>query len=406
MHILVVTQYFWPENFRINDLVSDWLSRGYRVTVLTGQPSYPNPNLYDDYKKSPLDYISFSGARVVRVPTISRNAGFFKIFLNYMSFIVSGCTVGILKLRKLQPDAIFVFGPSPIFVCFPAILLSKLKRIPIIFWVLDAWPDTLSAVNFLSSRRLLQLIGVVVGFIYKKCHVILGQSRSLCVNIKKYCGDSAIVEYLPSWSEDFGGISGVELAPQILEDPTVFTVLFTGNFGDAQDIASILDAAELLKDDVHLRWVLVGGGRKFEWTKQEVVNRGLEKCVLLPGMFPLSSMPSFYAHADVLLVSLTAHPAFEMIIPGKIQAYLRTGLPIIGMLNGEGADVIQRAKAGITCNAGDVRGLVEAIRRLKSCSAIERLEMGASGLAFSELEFDRKMVLARLDSILIDATRQ
>ncbi len=405
MHILVVSQYFWPENFRINDLVKEWRQRGHEVTVLTGIPNYPAGRVFDSYRQQPKAYAFYEGARVVRVPMLPRGTNSFRLILNYLSFVIGASIWGLWRLRNLRPDVIFVFEPSPVTVGLPAVLIAKIKRAPIVFWVLDLWPDTLAAVGVVRSPRVLNWVGRLVGFIYNHCTMVLGQSRRFLDNIAQYCKDKSKIYYFPSWAEDLFVAAELTPAPEVPRLANGFTVLFAGNIGEAQDMPAVLDAAEYLKARPNIRWVLVGDGRKFDWLKSEVVRRGLQGQVFLPGRFPLERMPSFYAHADALLVSLKRDPVFDMTIPGKVQSYLMAGIPLLGMLEGEGATVIREANAGLTCNSGDSTALAGAVLTLSAMAPEERRQMGLNGRVYADREFGRVYLMDRLEALLNQASR-
>ncbi len=147
MRILIVTQYFWPENFRINDLASEFCSRGHHVTVLTGYPNYPSGMVFSEFRSNPSAFENFEGVNVLRVPIISRGKSGLKLILNYLSFVLSATVFGALRLRRQRFDVVFVFEPSPITVGLPAIFLSYIKKVPLAFWVLDLWPETLEAIG-------------------------------------------------------------------------------------------------------------------------------------------------------------------------------------------------------------------------------------------------------------------
>jgi glycosyltransferase involved in cell wall biosynthesis len=192
-------------------------------------------------------------------------------------------------------------------------------------------------------------------------------------------------------------------APEVHEWTEGFTVVFAGNIGEAQDMPAVLDAAERLKGNANIRWIIVGDGRKFDWLQSEVARRRLDKQVLLPGRFPVERMPSFYAHADAMLVSLKGHPLFSMTIPGKVQSYLMAGIPLLGMLDGEGATVIRNAQAGLTCRAGDGAGLANAVLILAAMPPVERNQLGFNGRKYAQQEFGRTQLVDRLDVLLNEA---
>ena len=183
----------------------------------------------------------------------------------------------------------------------------------------------------------------------------------------------------------------------------VFNVLFAGNFGEAQDLPAVLAAAENLKHNAAIRWLIVGDGRKSAWVREEVERRGLRGSVLLLGRFPVERMPSFYAHADALLVSLKKDPVFSMTIPGKVQSYLMAGVPLVGMLDGEGAKVITEANAGLVCAAGDAGGLAAAVLEMAAMRVDQRRQLGANGRAFAQKEFGRSLLMDRLEVLLREA---
>jgi glycosyltransferase involved in cell wall biosynthesis len=403
VHILIVSQYFWPENFRINDLSQELVARGHVVTVLTGKPNYPAGQVLPEFQQCPEAFGEYAGAQVLRVPMLARGRGGLRLFLNYLSFAAGACLWGPWKLRKVQPDVIFVFEPSPVTVGLPAILFRRVKRAPVVFWALDLWPETLAAIGVVRSPRLLAWVGHLVRFIYERCTLVLGQSKGFLNSIARYCSDPQKIRYFPSWAEDVFSATGDVPAPEIDPLPGGFNVLFAGNVGEAQDLPAVLDAAETLKNDAAVRWFIVGDGRKSDWLKAEVGRRGLQKQVFLLGRHPVERMPAFYAHADALLVSLKKDPVFSMTIPGKVQSYLMSGVPLLGMLDGEGAKVIQDANAGLVCAAGNSAGLVAAVRELAIMSTEQRRQLGVNGQAFAQREFGRALLMDRLEGLLREA---
>ncbi len=400
MRILVVSQYFWPENFRVNDLVKEWGHRGHQVTVLTGIPNYPTGKVFDAYQAQPSAFATYEGAELVRVPMLPRGSGSLRLMLNYLSFVVGGCIFGPWRLRGKPADVIFVFEPSPVTVGLPAIWLGKIKNAPVVFWALDLWPETLAAIGMVRSPRVLGWVGHLVRYIYNRCTLVLGQSKGFLGSIARYCDDKTKIRYFPSWAEDLFMDDSLTPAPEVPEWTDGITVVFAGNIGEAQDMPAVLDAADRLKNNAHVRWVIVGDGRKSDWLQAEVARRGLNVQVLLPGRFPVERMPSFYAHADALLVSLKRDPVFSMTIPGKVQSYLMAGIPLLGMLDGEGAAVIRDAQAGLTCEAGDSAGLAQAVLAFAAMPKAERKQLGLNGREYARQEFGRAQLMDHLEDLL------
>ncbi|MGX9728054.1 MAG: glycosyltransferase family 4 protein [Candidatus Electronema sp. VV] len=400
MRILIVTQYFWPENFRINDLVAELVGRGHEITILTGKPNYPDGLIFKEFSDNPEKFSTYQNSKIIRVPLIPRGKGGWYLLLNYFSFALNGTLIGLWKLRNQKFDTIFSFEPSPITVALPAVAIRRQKKIPLIFWVQDLWPETLAALGVVRSGILLKLVGRLVTFIYKNCDLILAQSHSFIPQIKKYADLYSQIEYYPSWSESLTKPENALAAPEVERDDKKFNIVFAGNIGESQDFPAILAAAELLKQHGHIRWLIVGDGRKAAWVADEIGKRNLKDKFILLGRHPLERMPSFFKHADALLVSLKNTPVFGMTIPAKVQTYLSAGIPIIAMLNGEGAKTIEIAQAGMTCPAGDYQYLATIILKMSQLPLAERQRMGENGRLFNDMTFNRERLISQLEEWL------
>lgn len=405
LKILVVTQYFWPENMRINSMVEGFIAKGHEVTVLTGQPNYPEGQIYSDYRNAPDTYSNYFGANILRVPIFPRGCRSATLAFNYVSFFCSASIIGAFKTRNKHFDVIFFYAVSPIMAAIPALIIGRLKRCPVFIWILDLWPESLSAVGAIKSKRALALVGKLVSWIYNRADYLLLQSKSFEENIKKYCTKHMNPErliYFPSWAED-NFSSEPSTSSDILErDDSTFTIVFAGNIGEAQDFPTILCAVEALKNELPLRWVIVGDGRASNWLHEQVAARGL-KNVLLLGRHSLEKMPPLFAAADALLVSLKTNEAFEKTIPGKVQAYLASGKPILAMIEGEAARVIEDAGAGMTCNSGDANGLANIVRSIAVLSPSQYKMMGDSGRRYYVEHFSKNKLFDRLEKLFYAA---
>ena len=406
MRFLIVTQYFWPEDFRINDLAGEMARRGHEVTVLTGYPNYPDGRVFEDFRKDPRKFRRYLGAEIVRVPLIARGKGGLRLMANFLSFAVNGCLIGAWKLRGRKFDAIFTYEPSPVTVGIPGVVLRALKNAPMTLWVLDLWPETLQAVGVVRAKSILGLVGKLVSAIYNRSDLILGQSKSFVAQIEARCSRaSPRVEYFPSWAESiFAADVGSEV-PELPPKDGKFDVMFAGNVGEAQDFPAILAAAEHLKDRADIRWLIVGDGRAAAWVSLEIERRGLERNVVMVGRHPLARMPAFYRRADVMLVALRNEPIFGMTIPGKVQSYLIAGRPIVGMLNGEGGRTIEDSGAGIACAAGDGEALSRAVLKIAGLTAAERAAMGERGRLYGQREFGRDGLMDKVENWLVTVTK-
>ncbi len=398
MNILIVTQYFWPEDFRINDLSLGLLEKGHRVTVYTGIPNYPMGRFFPGYSFFKNLTQTYRGVKILRVPLVPRGNGKgFRLAINYLSFALLGSIMAIGRCRA-EYDLIFVYEPSPITVGLPAIILRKLKKAPIMFWVQDLWPESVTAAGAVRSKKILRLLEYLVSFIYKRCDRILVTSLAYFRPIKSVVKYPDRVLYFPQTSEEL--YRPFTIKPKASEQarmPEGFLVMFAGNIGAAQDFETILSAAENLKHHQDIKWIIVGDGRMRPWVEDQVRQRALGKTIYLLGRHPVEAMPGFFSAADLLLVTLKREPIFALTIPAKVQSYLACGKPIVGALDGEGARIIEEAGAGITCQAEDPSGLAEAVLTIYRMSEAERRGMGMRGRTYYERHFDRSMLLDRLD---------
>jgi colanic acid biosynthesis glycosyl transferase WcaI len=406
MKVLIVTQYFWPESFRINDLALGLKERGHEVTVLTGMPNYPSGRLFPGYTMFSPKKDTFEGIPILRVPLIPRGKGRpWRLALNYLSF--AACASLLAPLRcKGSFDCIFVFEPSPVTVGLPALVLKRLMRVPIVFWVQDLWPESLPATGAVRSTWVLEMVAQLVRFIYRRCDCILVQSEGFIPHVTAMGAEPSHVMYFPNWAEFL--YRPVEVgadAPERAEMPDGFRVMFAGNIGAAQSFETILDAAERLKKHRDIHWVILGDGHQKIWVEEQIARRNLKDQVHLLGQRPVDVMPRYFALADALLVSLRKDPLFAVTIPSKVQSYLACGKPILAALEGTGATVIRDAGAGVICAPDDGPGLADAVLRLYHLSPKERSLMGQKARHYYNRNFERNMLLNRLESLFQSLVR-
>lgn len=401
MKLLILSQYFNPENFIINDIVRTLLAQGHEVVVATGKPNYPDGQVYPGYRAWGCQRERYLGkVDVLRVPLWPRGKGDAKnMLLNYLSFAGAGLFFFPWLLRGREFDAILVYAPSPITQAIPAIFLKWLKKAPLSVWVQDLWPESLAATGFVKNRYLLRMTGWLVRSIYACSDQLLVQSHAFIESVAAYATRRKIVYYpnsvdvqSPQESKPIPG----ELV-SVLENH--FCVVFAGNLGTAQALDTLVQAAIQLRDNDDIRLVLIGSGSRLDWLREQKQLHKLSNLVL-PGRFPIESMSEIFTRSSALLVSLNDEHIFAQTIPSKIQAYLAAGKPVIACLNGEGARVVQEAGAGLSCPAEQAPALVAAIRRMQSLSDLERAAMGRSGRAYFEQNFEMTRQVRRLVELL------
>lgn len=396
MKLLVLTQYFWPEGFRINDVVRSCVDKGLDVQVLTAKPNYPGGTIFEGYRASGFSRESWGGVKVTRIPIIPRGrSGGFRLAANYLSFILSGLLFGPWLLRNQVIDVIFVYAPSPLLQAIPALWLAWLKRCPVVLWVQDLWPESLEATGHVRNPVVLRFVAWWIRFIYRHTDLILIQSRAFEASIHALVPGKKVVYYPNSVEEVF--LRSAERPSQVLLPALdgCFSVLFAGNVGTAQGMEVIAGAAEILKDQAGIHFVVVGDGSRWQWLRQQAQSRRLTN-LYLPGRFPVEAMPGMMSRASVLLVTLTDKPIFAMTVPAKIQVYLAVGRPIIACLNGEGARLVEEAEAGIAVAAGDAQGLARAVRELYAMSQEKRIELGENGRRYHSQHFNHENLVADL----------
>lgn len=395
LKLLVLSQYFWPESFRINDVVRSCVEKGLDVQVLTAKPNYPGGQVIEGYHAGGCSREEWGGAKVSRIPIIPRgSSGGVRLAANYLSFILSGLVFGPWLLRRQTADVIFVYAPSPLLQAIPALLVGRLKKCPVVLWVQDLWPESLEATGHVRNPVVLRFVEAWIRFIYRHTDLILVQSRAFETPVRALAPGKKIAYYPNSVEEVFlRPANGA--CPDLPVLNSGFTALFAGNVGTAQATEVIVGAAELLRDYPDIHFVVLGQGSRWEWLQQQTRSLGLAN-IHLPGHFPVETMPGIMSKASVLLVTLTDQPIFAMTVPAKIQAYMAVGRPIIACLNGEGARLVGEADAGIAVQAEDAKGLAEAVLRLYEMSPEQRNRLGENGRRYFQDHFDNDKLMDEL----------
>lgn len=387
LKILLVTQYYYPESFIINDFVNDIVSRGHAVVVYTGKPNYPSGKVFQGYKASGFTIEVNKNLKIYRVPLTPRGSrGALNLSLNYLSFLKNG----LLHLNRIEEnrfDVILSFGLSPITSTIPAIFAKKRFGSPVFLWLQDLWPESLIATGYIKNKYILMAVSKLVKWIYDRCDLILAQSKEFILRVQSIT-DTKTVYFPNSFKKDEGNGNGFVLPQDVCEQlKGKFVVLFAGNLGRAQSLETVVEAASALVEKKDIVFVFVGDGSLKPWLHEEVKVKGLTNIILL-GRFPMEAMASFYAIADILLVSLRNDPVVNSTIPSKIQSYMSSGKPIVGVLNGAGADIINESGCGLVSEADCPNGLVESVIHMYKTGSEERDMFGQNGLAFFENNFE------------------
>ena len=403
LRVLIISQYFWPETFRINEVVQALQDEGCEVLVLTGKPNYPKGDIFRGYSWWSMASEQYKGITVFRVPIIPRGSNCaICIAFNYLSFVLSATFLGPWLLRGLSFDSILVFAPSPILQAIPAIFLARLKKASLVTWIQDLWPESLRETGYVRSKRVLKLVSWVVRWIYRNNNLLLVPSQAFIAPVQDM-SRGVPVFYHPN-PGDFSFAQ-----PQKTEDCPIefgggFNVVFAGNLGTLQALDTILDSAEILRTEPEIAIYLIGDGSQVDWVKLEIFRRNLTN-VRLMGRFILDDMPSIMSRASALLVSLIGGQIMSKTVPSKIQAYLASGRPIIASLDGEGARIIAEAGAGLISSAEDAKGLAQNILCLRNMSERQREVMSNNALAYYAANYEPRFLSNRLKDLLCFSNR-
>lgn len=390
--ILIVTQYFYPENFRINDLALELKNRGYEISVLTGLPNYPNGEYFDGYTKNKNCDEIWNDIPIYRCKLRPRNKGSINLVRNYLSFIHEAKK----KARELEDknfDLIYVFEVSPITVALPAIKMKKERNIPIIMNVQDLWPENIIAITGIHNRFVIKAVKKLVKYIYKHCDLILTASESFVENIQSYLKTGQDkVHFWPQYA-----VVKKEEKKNNLFNTEDFNIVFTGNIGEAQGLDIVIEASRELRN-TPIKWQLIGDGRNERKLKEKVKEYGLNDFVLFHGRKPEHEIPQYLANADAALLILKPDPVFEMTLPAKLQTYMACGVPIIGCVSGEGRRVIMKAEAGFVSDEISKSGLIKACHMFLQCNHEEYERLRSNSFSYGNQYFDKQKLINELIS--------
>lgn len=379
LDILYLSQYFYPEQFLNNHIVRALAQRGHRVDVVCCVPNYPAGRFFDGYSNLKRKEEEWNGAQVHRVLTIPRGNSPVQLVLNYLVYPLAA-SWRLARLRP-QPGAIsFVSMPSPLFQAFAGIFAKRLWRIPTVFWVQDIWPDSAIITLHIRNRLTIRFLNALCSWIYRQGDLIMVQSDGFHRKIADFGVDPARIVTLPNAAPElFRPYTPGEIPQEIREQVPADrrTLMFAGNLGESQDFDTIIAAAKLLPDECDLAIVVIGSGRDEVRIREKVRQSDLQDRFVFLGRHPEDAMPSFFACADALLVSLRDEPIFALTVPSKVQAYLACGKPILASLRGEGAAIVESAQAGLVVPPSNPGELSRAMMQVASMPSTELAMMGA-----------------------------
>lgn len=387
MKILVVCQYYYPENFQINPICEQLAADGYDVTVLTGLPNYPTGIIPDDYKKGRRDEW-INGVHVIRCFEIGRKKGVAYLALNYISFWLSAS----VKVRSLPKDfdLVLAYQLSPVMMVFPAIKYACRYKKPLLLYCCDLWPESLKMYIKSESNPVFKLFKRYSKKVYANCDCILTQSKSFIPYLHETHGiPMEKLQYLPAFADDG------YLAEDFTPEHDGIDLVFLGNLGIAQNLLGVLTAVKQIKDVPNFKVHFVGDGSMLQEMKQYVRENQLEDIVVFYGRRPTEEMPVYYKLADACLVSLNADNQTGLTLPSKVQGYMAAGKPILGMISGSAQEVIREAECGLCVDSGDVEGFAGILREFITNHDKYR-QCGTNGKEFFIRNFKKDIFIDQL----------
>jgi glycosyltransferase involved in cell wall biosynthesis len=399
MRILIITQYFWPESFRINDLAIALKERGHEVTVFTGKPNYPKGKFSDGYTFFNKRIECWNDIKIIRSPIIPRGKGKgLQLFINYISFAFFASIRMLFISNKF--DKIFVYEPSPITVGIPGIVAKYKFKAPVYFWVQDLWPESISAAGGVKNKTVLSILNWLTKYIYKHSQKVLVQSKAFIPYILNQEVEESKLVYYPNSTENY--YKELEPDEHLLNAlPSGIKLMFAGNIGESQSFETLLNAAVILKkENVKVQWLILGEGRMKDFVNQKIIELNLQDTFHLLGAYPSTDMPKYFSCADALLVSLKKDPIFAHTIPSKIQSYLACGKPVLTSLDGEGSRIIEEANAGFTSPSEDPLALATVIKKFIKLTNEEQKLLGKNARLYFNNEFERELLVDKLEALL------
>ena len=394
-HILIICQYFYPEQFRINDMAFEWVKRGYKVSVVTGLPNYPEGKIFEGYGLFKKRHEIINGVEIHRIPLIPRGKGKLGLVLNYFSFPFFGFFWNMFT--RIKADEVYMFETSPMNQCKVGVAYAKKHHVPCYLYVQDLWPENVEMITGIHSPLLVKPIERMVRKIYKGCDHIWGTSPSFVDSIRKYVDEDEQdkVSFWPQYAEEF-------YEPKEKVEHKGFNVIFTGNIGQAQGLEILPKAAAIIRNEgvKDIRFTIVGDGRARESFKESITAAGVWDLFEFVGRVKPTEVPDILAKGDAAFISFADDELFAKTIPAKLQSYMACAMPIIASAKGETERVIAEAKCGMCSDIGDARALAMNIIAMRNLPEVLRLQMGENALAYNKEHFSKKKLMDYMDTYL------
>lgn len=399
MKIIILSQWYPPEpETRIHMLALGLKKSKYDVLVVTGYPNYPEGKLYPGYKIKFFERDRIDGINIIRTalyPDHSKSK--IKRIINYLSFAITATLVG-LKFA-VDADILWVYHP-PLTISIPAIIISKIRKIPYVYEIQDLWPETLNVLKIVKNKNILKLLDIIANYIYNNaCKISVISNGFKNVLIKKGIKEKKI-EVIPNWTNEEIYIpqKPLDLIREKYKFSKIYNVVYAGNIGSAQGLNNVIEAAILLKQHIDILITIIGEGIEKEKLNKRISLEKLNNIRILDRL-DNKEIVKIFAIADVLLIHLINNELFKITIPGKTTAYLACGKPIICCVGGEVNKIIEDAECGIAIDPENPKMLSQAIINMKNLCKKEKLIMGEKAYAYYKKYFSKNVLIQKYINI-------
>lgn len=395
--ILIVTEYFYPEEFKINEIALAWKEKGYEVGVLTQNPTYPFGEIYKEYENKWYSKDTYNGINIFRVKAVTGyKSSLFKKLLKYFTFMILGSVVS-LKIGK-KYDYVFGFDIAALTCMVPAVILKKTYKKNVTLWVQDVWPDSVYAYGFKKTKFLEYMLNGFVKFVYKNSSNFAISAKGFENKIKLYLDDTKEIRYLPNWADEFNE----ELEPFVFSDEKKVHFTFAGNIGKVQNLDNILLAYGNLADDLieKSQINIIGDGSHLENLKKLVIDKNF-KSILFWGRKPREDMYKYFKASDFLIVSLIDKPIFSLTVPAKTQTYIAANKAIFAVIKGEAADIIKDNNLGFCAEPNSIKDIQKIFIKAINANKEEIERFTKNGAKLTHTIFDKEKIISSLLDLLI-----
>lgn len=403
-HILVISQYFHPEPFRINNICQEWIKRGYKVTVLTGIPNYPQGKFYKGYSWFKKRIENWRGVNIIRIPLVPRGNSRIGIITNYLSFVFFGFFWALFT--NMTADCVFIFEVSPMTQALVGVWYAKWRKVKCYLYVQDLWPENVEVISGIHNRVILKYIRMMVSYIYNNCNMIFATSPSFVTQIQTRVIHKGKVKYWPQYAEEFYKPMKRCLVPEIPDDGS-FKIVFTGNIGKAQGLELLPQVAMKLKKknsitvdgkailNKPIKFIIIGDGHNKHALEKQITNNDVEDIFVMVPRIPAERIPRLLACCDIAFISFMNDPLFAKTIPAKLQSYMACGMPIIASAIGETERIIKEADCGICCSVGNIDELTNSIEILMNSRRLKI--MSENSEKYFKQHFSKKILMDQMD---------